>query len=187
MKPVQYRSNWFRSGPDRVPGPIVTFPVLQFASNLLSSSGENPAIRPGTTIRAILEGTKFCQNFQNFAETASSAPFLPSVSSFLIFGPGTRSTNFGPVRTGPNPLDRSGPVHLYRSSSLTAVRGVLFQFLVVFMVFLWYTKGKLSVFSNKRNFVGVPGGEAFHRVKQPKFRWGTRGGSHVVFPRYVFI
>ena len=117
--PVQYRSNWFRSGPDRVPGPIVTFPVLQFASNLLSSSGENPAIRPGTTIRAILEGTKFCQNFQNFAETASSAPFLPSVSSFLIFGPGTRSTNFGPVRTGPNPLDRSGPTHLYRSSSLT--------------------------------------------------------------------
>ena len=181
MKPVQYRSNWFRSGPDRVPGPIVTFPVLQFASNLLSSSGENPAIRPGTTIRAILEGTKFCQNFQNFAETASSAPFLPSVSSFLIFGPGTRSTNFGPVRTGPNPLDRSGPVHLYRSSSLTAVRGVLFQFLVVFMVFLWYTKGKLSVFSNKRNFVGVPGGDAFHRFKQPKFRWGTRRGS---FPSF---
>ena len=177
MKPVQYRSNWFRSGPDRVPGPIVTFPVLQFASNLLSSSGENPAIRPGTTIRAILEGTKFCQNFQNFAETASSAPFLPSVSSFLIFGPGTRSTNFGPVRTGPNPLDRSGPVHLYRSSSLTAVRGVLFQFLVVFMVFLWYTKGKLSVFSNKRNFVGVPGGDAFHRFKQTKFHWGTRRGS----------
>ena len=123
----------------------------------------------------------FAKIFTTFAKTAQKAPFSPRFSPFLISGPGIRSTNFGPVRTGTNPLDRSGPVHLYRSSSLTAVRGVLFQFLVVFMVFLWYTKGKLSVFSNKRNFVGVPGGEAFDRFKQPKFRWGTRRGS---FPSF---
>ena len=46
---------------------------------------------------------------------------------------------------------------------------------------LGYTKRKLSIVSNKRNFVGVPGGEAFHRFKQPKFRWGTQRGS---FPSF---
>ena len=46
---------------------------------------------------------------------------------------------------------------------------------------LGYTTWKLSIVSNKRNFVGVPGGEAFDRFKQPKFRWGTRRGS---FPSF---
>merc|ERR1712001_734761 len=46
---------------------------------------------------------------------------------------------------------------------------------------LGYPAGALSIVSNNPNFVGVPGGEAFDRFKQPKFRWGTRRGS---FPSF---
>ena len=46
---------------------------------------------------------------------------------------------------------------------------------------LGYTKRKLSIVSNKRNFVGVHEEKAFHRFKQTKFRWGTRRGSFLSF------